>query len=72
LRPGFYCTALPARDVSQVKIEVMNKRLAGALAAYAILAVIAAVVLHGKMLYAVLILFAYFAIRTLIAVKAGR
>jgi hypothetical protein len=49
----------------------MNKRLASALAAYAILAGVAAIVLHGKMLYAIWILFAYFAIRTVIAIKAG-
>jgi hypothetical protein len=49
----------------------MNKRLAAALAAYAILALIAVILLNGKMLYGVLIVFAYFAVRTLIAVKAG-
>jgi hypothetical protein len=49
----------------------MTKRLATALAAYAVLSVIAFFVLKGTALYVVLILFGYFAVRTLIAVKAG-
>lgn len=50
----------------------MNKRLASALAAYAILIAIAAWRLSGKMLYAVLIMFGYFIARTLIAAKIDR
>jgi hypothetical protein len=49
----------------------MNKRLATALAAYAILGAIALVLLRGTILYAVLILFAGLAAKTLIAAKAG-
>jgi hypothetical protein len=49
----------------------MNKRLVGAFTAYAVLAVIAFFVLKGTALYVVLILFAAFALRTLIAHKAG-
>jgi hypothetical protein len=47
----------------------MKKRLATAMAAYAALGVIAAFVLHGTPLAVVLILFGYFAFRTLIAAK---
>jgi hypothetical protein len=50
----------------------MNKRLAMALGAYALLAAIAFGVLDGKLLYAVLILFAFFAVKTLIAARADR
>ncbi len=49
----------------------INKRLVSALVAYALLSGIAAIVLHGKVLYAILILFGYFALRAVIAVKAG-
>lgn len=42
------------------------------MAAYAILAAIAFKVLHGKALYAVLILYAFFALKTLIAARADR
>jgi predicted membrane protein len=45
------------------------KRLATAMAAFAALSVIAAFILHGTALAAVLILFGYFAVRTLIAHK---
>jgi uncharacterized membrane protein len=45
----------------------MNKRLYTALAAFAALGVVASFVLHGKPLLVVLILFAYFAVRTVIA-----
>jgi hypothetical protein len=48
-----------------------NKRLVAAFAAYAVLATIAFFVLKGTALYAVLIVFGYFAVRTLIAYKAG-
>ena len=47
----------------------MKKRLATAMAAYAALGVTAAFVLHGTPLAVVLILFGYFAVRTLIAAK---
>jgi hypothetical protein len=47
----------------------MNKRLAWSLVAYAALAAIAAFVLHGKVLWVVLILYGYFAVRTFIADK---
>jgi len=49
----------------------MNKRLVTALGAYVVLGIIAAFVLKGNALYAVLILFGYFAVRSMIAVKAG-
>jgi hypothetical protein len=47
----------------------MNKRLAGAMAAYAVLLAIALVVLHGKALYAILILLVGLAFKTLIGMK---
>ena len=49
----------------------MNKRLAGAIGAYAVLFALAFSLRHGKVLYAVLILFAGLALKTLIAAKAG-
>jgi hypothetical protein len=49
----------------------MNKRLVGALGAYAVLIAVAAYLLHGKLLYAVLILFGGLIAKTLIAVRAG-
>jgi hypothetical protein len=49
----------------------MNKRLATALGAYAVLMAIAGWLLHGKLLYAVLILFGGLIAKTLIAAKAG-
>ncbi|HWE53270.1 MAG TPA: hypothetical protein VG273_25990 [Bryobacteraceae bacterium] len=49
----------------------MNKRLVGAFSAYAVLGVVAFFVLKGTALYVILILFGYFAVRTLIAHKAG-
>jgi hypothetical protein len=49
----------------------MNKRLAAALSAYVILGAIAVSLLSGNVLYAVLILFAGLAARTVIAAKAG-
>ena len=47
----------------------MNKRLAGSLVAFAVLAVVASYLLHGKVLAVVLILYGYFAVRTVIADK---
>lgn len=47
----------------------MSKRLATALAAFAALGVVAFFVLRGKPLLVVLILFGYFAVRSLIAEK---
>ena len=49
----------------------MNKRLAAALGAFAILIGLAFVLLHGLALYAVLILFGGLVAKTLIAHKAG-
>jgi hypothetical protein len=49
----------------------LRKRLIGALVAYGILIGLACIVLHGQVLYAVLILFAGLLAKTLIAVKAG-
>jgi hypothetical protein len=49
----------------------MNKRLVGAMAAYAVLIAVAFYLLHGKALYAILILFGGLALKTLIAVKRG-
>ena len=40
--------------------------------AYAILAAIAFRVLHGKALYAILVLFGFFAVKTLIAARIDR
>jgi len=51
--------------------EVMNQRLAAALAAFAVLFALAFVLLHGMFLYTVLILLAGLAAKTLIAHKAG-
>jgi hypothetical protein len=50
----------------------MSKRLASALAAYGVLAVIAFRVLHGTALYAILCVFGIFAIKTLIAARVDR
>ena len=50
----------------------MNMRLASALGAYAILTAIAFRVLHGKALYAVLILFGGLAVKTFVADRTGR
>jgi hypothetical protein len=49
----------------------MNKRLAAAMGAYAVLIAIAVYLLRGKLLYAVLILFGGLVAKTLIAAKAG-
>ncbi len=49
----------------------MNKRLMAALAAYAVLIAIGVWLLHGKMLYALLIVFGGLIVKTLIAAKAG-
>jgi hypothetical protein len=49
----------------------MNKRLAAAMAAYAVLIALAFYMLHGKALYAVLILLGALVAKTLIATKAG-
>jgi hypothetical protein len=49
----------------------MNKRLLLAFAAYGVLALMAGLTLDGKLLYAVWIVLAYFAVRTFIAHKAG-
>jgi hypothetical protein len=49
----------------------MSKRLASALGAYTVLIAIAVYLLHGKLLYAVLILFGALIAKTLISVKAG-
>jgi hypothetical protein len=51
--------------------SAMNKRLAAAMGAYAVLIAIAVYRLHGKLLYAVLILFGGLIAKTLIAAKAG-
>jgi len=51
--------------------SAMNKRLAAAMGAYAVLIAIAVYLLHGKLLYAVLILFGGLIAKTLIAAKAG-
>jgi hypothetical protein len=49
----------------------MNKRLMAALAAYAVLIGTGVWLLHGKMLYALLILFGGLVVKTLVAAKAG-
>ncbi len=51
--------------------SLMNKRLAAAMGAYAVLIALAVYLLHGKLLYAVLILFGGLIAKTLIATKAG-
>jgi hypothetical protein len=48
-----------------------KKRLLSAIAAYAVLAGLACVQLHGKVLYGVLILFGGLAAKTVIADRAG-
>jgi len=48
-----------------------TKRLLSAMAAYAVLAGLAFLRLHGRVLYAVLILFAGLAAKTVIADRAG-
>ena len=49
----------------------MNKRLAQAMIAYAVLIGLAVYLLKGKLLYGVLLLFALLIVRTVIAAKAG-
>jgi hypothetical protein len=49
----------------------MSKRLWWAFGAYGLLALMAGLTLDGKLLYAVWIVLAYFAMRTYIAHKAG-
>ena len=49
----------------------MNKRLRSALAAYAVLIAIGVWRLHGKMLYALLIVFGGLIVKTLVAAKGG-
>jgi hypothetical protein len=49
----------------------MNQRLAGALAAFAILAAFAFLLLDGAFRYAVVLLLVALAVKTLIAHKAG-
>jgi len=49
----------------------MNKRLFAALAAYAVLIALGVWLLHGKMLYALLIVFGALIVKTLVAAKAG-
>jgi hypothetical protein len=49
----------------------MNKRLASAIGAYGVLIALAVFLLHGKLLYAVLILFGGLIAKTLIAARAG-
>jgi hypothetical protein len=49
----------------------MEKRLVAAMGAYAVLVGLALYLLHGKLLYAVLILFSGLILKTLIAAKAG-
>ena len=47
----------------------MNKKLAAAMGAYAVLCAIAFFALHGKARYAIFILFGGLALKTLIAAK---
>jgi hypothetical protein len=54
-----------------IKSAEMKKRLVGAMIAYALLIGLAVYLLRGKLLYAVLLLFALLVTRTLIAAKAG-
>ena len=49
----------------------MNRRLIWAFCLYAALAIAASFTLDGKLLYAVWLVLAYFAVRTYIAHKAG-
>jgi hypothetical protein len=49
----------------------MNKRLAAAMGAYAVLIAVAIYLLHGVLLYAVLTLYGLLILKSLIAVKAG-
>jgi hypothetical protein len=54
-----------------MKNSELKKRLASALAAYAVLTGLAVYLLRGKLLYAILILFAGLIAKTWIAAKAG-
>jgi hypothetical protein len=67
----YYFTALLHRITVPHYCTTMNKRLAAAMGAYAVLIAIAVYRLHGKLLYAVLILFGGLIAKTLIATKAG-
>jgi len=58
-------------SVFALHLEPKNKRLAAAMVAYAVLIAIGVYLLHGKLLYAVLILFGGLIAKTLIASKAG-
>ena len=49
----------------------MNKRLRAALAAYAVLIALGVYLLHGKLLYALLIVLGGLIAKTLVAAKAG-
>ena len=49
----------------------MKKRLAWAMAAYLVIATLAAFTLDGKLLYGVWLILGYFALRTYIAYRAG-
>jgi hypothetical protein len=49
----------------------MNKRLKAGLAAYAVLIAIGVWLLHGKLLYALLIVLGGLIVKTLVAAKAG-
>jgi hypothetical protein len=49
----------------------MNKRLAAAIGAYAVLIAVAVYLLHGVLLYAVLTLYGLLIVKSSIAVKAG-
>jgi hypothetical protein len=52
-------------------IQVMNKRLAAAMGAYAVLIAVAVYLLKGVLLYAVLTLYGLLILKSLIAIKAG-
>ena len=75
-RPKPSCKLTPERRLSERASGIcppkrMNKRLASAMKAYAVLIGLAFFMLHGKALYAVLILLGGLALKTLIAAKAG-
>jgi hypothetical protein len=67
LSPSFF----PSGALSCQNKVVVKKRLLGALVAYGILIAVACFLLHGKALWAVLILFGGLLAKTLIALKTG-
>ena len=60
---------MPAQNLAKIEVHVTKRRLHGALACYAVLAVLAAVFLTDDFLLAILIFFAALAGKSWIAFK---